>query len=441
MPSTTEQRRGPWSRSEDDRLRQLVDLRGPTNWVAIANELGTRSAKQCRERYHQNLKQSLDHTPIRPDEGALINTMVNQIGKRWAEIARHLHNRCDNTVKNWWNGGQNRRIRKDRRRASRQFGRQDETHDAQIQVVSRSYPSSAQHQHQHHNPVYLSGSQGEPSYYYGTADVPRPPSITSPRLYALGHHRATLPSRFFPHPYPQPRLLPGPGLPSPSTASQSSTAAECYWRPPTHPRRSSAPFRYGRSHTLPLSPRSRSSGSSSPIIPPLSQSSLVCDDGIRLPPISCQHNNHQNQSSTAASPRQPPSDASILNPIKSIHVDYEPDMSPLSVTYRDRYPFPFPGSYRRGDGDGGSVYENMSPAYEFRLPTYSSQGATREVSEYTHAPGHASPETGASLCSFQQDTRVPRTITHEAQAAISERPAERARKKMMVDNLLGSQAN
>ncbi|KAI4867792.1 hypothetical protein F4820DRAFT_187875 [Hypoxylon rubiginosum] len=425
MPSTAEQRRGPWSRSEDDRLRQLVDLRGPTNWVAIANELGTRSAKQCRERYHQNLKQSLDHTPIRPDEGALINTMVNQIGKRWAEIARHLHNRCDNTVKNWWNGGQNRRIRKDRRRASRQFGRQDETHDAQVQVNSRSCSSSAQH----HGSVYLPGSQGEPSYYYSTVDVLPPPSITSPRLYALGRHRASSSSRSFHRPYSQPRLFPGPGLPSPSTASQSSTAAEYHHRPPTHSRRSPAPPHYGTNHTLPLTPRSPSSESSSPVILPLPQSSFLCDDGIRLPPIGRRHDDRRSQSPTMSSPRQPLPSASTLDPITS-------DTSPITVTYRGRHPPPDPYC-----GRGGSVYENASPMYESRLPAYPSQPAIGEASEYTHVPGATNSETGTSLCGFQHNTRVPRAITHESRTPVRERPAERAHRKMTVDNLLWSQAN
>ena len=70
-----------------------------------------RSAKQCRERYHQNLKSTLNHDPISLQEGELIESLVNEIGKRWAEIARRLGNRSDNAVKNWWNGSMNRRKR------------------------------------------------------------------------------------------------------------------------------------------------------------------------------------------------------------------------------------------------------------------------------------------------------------------------------------------
>lgn len=101
-------RRGPWSSQEDEILLRLVESHGPSNWVVIAHSLGTRSAKQCRERYHQNLKPSLDHSPIRPDEAEVIERLVTQLGHRWAEIARRLPGRSDNTIKNWWNGKQNR---------------------------------------------------------------------------------------------------------------------------------------------------------------------------------------------------------------------------------------------------------------------------------------------------------------------------------------------
>ncbi|KAI1447242.1 Homeodomain-like protein [Annulohypoxylon stygium] len=117
-PEPKHQRRGPWSQREDELLKHFVALQGPLCWVRIAAQIGTRSSKQCRERYHQNLKPSLNHSPISAEEGAQIEDMVGKIGKRWAEIARSLNNRSDNAVKNWWNGSMNRRRRLVRRQNS-----------------------------------------------------------------------------------------------------------------------------------------------------------------------------------------------------------------------------------------------------------------------------------------------------------------------------------
>ena len=104
-------RRGPWSQAEDTYLLQLVHSQGAHNWVRISHLIASRSPKQCRERFHQNLKPTLNHEPITPEEGIIIERLVGEMGKRWAEIARRLRGRSDNAVKNWWNGGMNRRRR------------------------------------------------------------------------------------------------------------------------------------------------------------------------------------------------------------------------------------------------------------------------------------------------------------------------------------------
>lgn len=103
--------KGPWRPEEDANLLRLVAAQGCNCWVRIAVDMNGRTAKQCRERYHQNLKPTLNHAPITPEEGALIEQLVAQVGHHWADIARRLGNRSDNAVKNWWNGSMNRRRR------------------------------------------------------------------------------------------------------------------------------------------------------------------------------------------------------------------------------------------------------------------------------------------------------------------------------------------
>ncbi|KAG6036382.1 hypothetical protein E4U40_001038 [Claviceps sp. LM458 group G5] len=119
-------RRGPWSPQEDDLLKKRVLEQGPNGWGEISKHVGSRSAKQCRERWHQSLDPRLRHGPITREEGEIILSWVSRNGPQWAEIGRHLEYRSDNAVKNWYNGLQNqikrrkKAVESKRRKASQQ---------------------------------------------------------------------------------------------------------------------------------------------------------------------------------------------------------------------------------------------------------------------------------------------------------------------------------
>lgn len=203
--SSKKHRRGPWSQAEDQYLLQLVQTHGAHNWVRISELIQFRSPKQCRERYHQNLKPSLNLSPISPEEGQLIERMVNEMGKRWAEIARRLHGRSDNAVKNWWNGGMNRRKRLEGRRA--EAAKRIPIHRQEPMVTAQPNAQQQQMAFQHQfaeyaqRPAYpldqfpqLSRMQPPPHpVFTGQAQVPSQrhlfdPSVPSPSAVSHGSH-------------------------------------------------------------------------------------------------------------------------------------------------------------------------------------------------------------------------------------------------------------
>ncbi|KAF9114353.1 hypothetical protein BGX27_011094 [Mortierella sp. AM989] len=104
--------KGPWTPEEDRQLRSLVSELGAEKWVLIASRLGSRTGKQCRERWHNHLDPTIDKSPFTPKEDELIFKLFEQFGSKWAEMSKLMPGRPDNAIKNHFNTSMQRKRRR-----------------------------------------------------------------------------------------------------------------------------------------------------------------------------------------------------------------------------------------------------------------------------------------------------------------------------------------
>lgn len=93
--------RNKFTPEEDQKLRELIQKHGDRSWNLVSRLMGTRSQRQCRERWKHYLScdMSMASKPWTKEEDEILISKFNELGAKWTKIARELPGRSDLQVK------------------------------------------------------------------------------------------------------------------------------------------------------------------------------------------------------------------------------------------------------------------------------------------------------------------------------------------------------
>ena len=93
-------RRQKFTQEEDQKLIELVNEHGTSNWVLIASLMENRNPRQCRERWKHYLSvRETRKEPFSPEEDRAISEKFYELGPKWTKIASFLPGRSDIDIK------------------------------------------------------------------------------------------------------------------------------------------------------------------------------------------------------------------------------------------------------------------------------------------------------------------------------------------------------
>ena len=88
---------------DDKRLEELVHDYGENCWEDIAEHMGDRNPRQCKDRWTHYVSPAVNHNKWSVEEEKLLIKLVKELNFKWVQIAKHFKGRTDNQIKNKWN--------------------------------------------------------------------------------------------------------------------------------------------------------------------------------------------------------------------------------------------------------------------------------------------------------------------------------------------------
>lgn len=87
---------------EDNLLLKIMIEQQFTTWIAVAEQIPGRTARQCRDRWTNYLSPQNKNGPWTAEEDQLLIEKFRQHGPQWTLIAKFFNGRSENNVKNRW---------------------------------------------------------------------------------------------------------------------------------------------------------------------------------------------------------------------------------------------------------------------------------------------------------------------------------------------------
>lgn len=94
--------KNPFSPEEDRKLTQLVKFfsrKKDINWTYISQQMQTRNARQCKDRWTNYLDARVNRKDFTPEENYFLLVKVEELGRKWKKIASMMNNRTDVSLK------------------------------------------------------------------------------------------------------------------------------------------------------------------------------------------------------------------------------------------------------------------------------------------------------------------------------------------------------